>query len=505
MHISKKIMKKNKFVVLGGGTAGWMTALVLKQVFPTRDITLIQSPTIGIIGVGESTTPHIIQFLKTVDIDPFDVIKKTNGSFKLGISFENWNGDGKSYFHGFDDTLVNSDIPGIFAGGSADVLKKLLIDENSRFEDFIYQTKLAVNNKLDLNRAAWALHFDAHKFAEYLENIGRERGINVIEETFVDAELATDDSITALHLTNDTTVICDFVFDCTGFSRLLIDKVCKSKWISFADHLPMKKAIPFWLDPEEDIKPYTRATAMKYGWIWQIPLDHRIGAGYIFDSDYLTDDEALAEAEEYFQRKLTVNKVISFEPGRYEDAWIKNCCAIGLSSNFIEPLESTSLWLTVTQLELLRHFLDTIENLNNDDIKLYNRVIGGEVDEKLNFVYFHYLTTRQDSKFWQEFRSNTRPPEGFASLLNYVKQNNMRPFMFDNSEVTGRFPMSSYLQVGYGLNVFDRKPNITNYENIQPDIDTHGAYVDAHVKQAPTHKEVLTTLKSIDFSKKVNK
>lgn len=495
-------MKKNKFVVLGGGTAGWMTALVLKQIFPSRDITLIQSPSVGIIGVGESTTPHIIQFLKTIDIDPFDVIKQTNGSFKSGISFENWNGNGKKFFHGFDDQLVNSDIPGIFAGGAADIFKKILIAENLKFEDYIYQTKLAVNNKMDLNRATWALHFDAHKFAEYLERVGRERGINVIEEEFVNATFTDTGKINSLILTNNTIVDCDFVFDCSGFSRLLIDKIFKSEWISFAKHLPMKKAIPFWLDSEEDIKPYTRAIAMKYGWIWQIPLDYRIGSGYIFDSDYITEDEALAEAEEYFQRKLTINKVISFEPGRFKDVWIKNCCAIGLSSNFIEPLESTSLWLTVTQLELIRHFLDVIETENEEDISRYNELVGNEVDEKLNFVYFHYLTKRTDSKFWQEFKIKTEPPAAFVPLLNYAKQNNMRPFMFLDSSTTGRFPMSSYLQVGYGLDIFEKKPNITNYENIQPDIDTHGAYVDAHVRQAPTHKDVLATLKSIDFSRK---
>jgi len=495
-------MKKNKIVILGGGTAGWMTALVLKQIFPKRDITLIQSKNIGIIGVGEATTPHIVHFLKSIDIDPFDVIKKSSGSFKAGISFENWNGDGKNYFHGFDDKLIDSDIPGVFNGGANDILKKLLIDENSKFEDFIYQTKLSYNNKVDLNKTAWAMHFDAHKFADYLENTGRSRGINVIEEEFVDAKFADNGNINEVVLTNDISVACDFIFDCSGFSRLLIDKVYNSEWISFAKHLPMKKAIPFWLDSEDNIKPYTKAIAMKYGWMWQIPLDHRIGSGYIFDSDYITEDEALAEAEEFYQQKLTVNKVISFEPGRFKDVWIKNCCAIGLSANFIEPLESTSLWLTVTQLEMLRHFLDTIELLDNDDIALYNEIIGKEVDEKLNFVYFHYLTKRQDSKFWQEFKTKTQPPVEFIPLLNCIKKNNMRQFMFRGSLETGRFPMSSYLQVGYGLEIFEKKPNITNYENIQPDIDAHGSYVDAHVRDAPSHREVLTILKTIDFSKR---
>ena len=495
-------MKKNKIVILGGGTAGWMTALSLKQIFPTREITLIQSKNIGIIGVGEATTPHIVHFLKSIDIDPFDVIKKSSGSFKAGISFENWNGDGKNYFHGFDDTLIDSEIPGVFNGGSGDILKKLLIDENSKFEDFVYQTKLSYNNKVDLNRTAWALHFDAHKFAEYLENIGRLRGINVVEEEFVDVKFTDSGNINEVILTNNTSITCDFIFDCSGFSRLIIDKVYKSEWISFTKHLPMKKAIPFWLDSEEEIKPYTKAIAMKYGWMWQIPLDHRIGSGYIFDSDYISEDEALAEAEEYYQRKLTVNKVISFEPGRFKDVWIKNCCAIGLSANFIEPLESTSLWLTITQLELIRHFLDTIETLDNDDISLYNEIAGKEVDEKLNFVYFHYLTKRQDSKFWQEFKTKTQPPAEFTPLLNYIKKNNMRQFMFRGSLETGRFPMSSYLQVGYGLEIFEKKPNITNYENIQPDIDAHGSYVDAHVRDAPLHRDVLAMLKTIDFSKR---
>jgi tryptophan 7-halogenase len=503
MRTLKKIMKKNKFVVLGGGTAGWMTALVLKQVFPNRDITLVQSKNIGIIGVGEATTPHIVHFLKSINIDPFVVLQQTNGTFKAGISFENWNGDGKSFFHGFDDTLVNSEIPGIFSGEANDVLKKLLIDEGSRFEDFVYQTKISVNNKLDLNRTGWGLHFDAHKFASYLENIGRERGINVIEEEFVDATLTDSGDIKALNLTNDKTVSCDFVFDCTGFSRLLIGKLYQSEWISFAKHLPMKRAMPFWLEPEDDIKPYTRSIAMKHGWIWQIPLEHRIGAGYIFDSDYISDEEALAEAEEYFQRKLTVNKIISFEPGRFKDVWIKNCCAMGLSANFIEPIESTSLWLTITQLELLRHFLDTIETTDVDDISMYNKIVGDEVDEKLNFVYLHYLTKRTDSKFWKEFSTKTTPPTAFIPLLTQLKKNNLRQFMFTGPP-SGRFPMSSFLQVGYGLEIFEKRPNITNYENIQPNIDMHGSYVDAHVREAPTHREMLNILKTMDFSKKGN-
>jgi tryptophan halogenase len=496
-------MKKNKFVVLGGGSAGWMTALVLRQVFPNREITLVQSKNIGIIGVGESTTPHIVHFLKSINVDPFVVLQQTSGTFKAGISFENWNGDGKSFFHGFDDKLVNSEIPGIFNGEADDILKKLLIDEGSKFEDFVYQTKISLNNKVDLNRTTWGLHFDAHKFGEYLEKVGRERGINLIEEEFIDASLTESGHIKELNLTNNTTVSCDFVFDCTGFSRLLIGKLYQSDWISFAKHLPMKKAIPFWLDNEEDIKPYTRATAMKYGWIWQIPLEHRIGSGYIFDSDYITEEEALAEAEEYFQRKLTINKVISFDPGRFKDVWIKNCCAIGLSSNFIEPLESTSLWLTTTQLEWLRHFLDTIETTDADDIDMFNKIIGEEVDEKLNFVYLHYLTKRNDSEFWKEFNTKTTIPPDFVPLLSQLRKNNLRQFMF-RGPPSGRFPMSSYLQVGYGLGIFEKRPNITNYENIQPDIDTHGAYVDAHVRGAPTHRDMLNTLKNIDFSKKGN-
>jgi tryptophan halogenase len=488
---------KLNLVVLGGGTAGWITALFLRKNFPNFKIDLVQSKDIGIIGVGEATTPHIVSFLRLIDIDPIDVINYTSGSIKNGISFENWNGDWKKYFHSFSDKVVNFKIPNIFDSHCDDFYLKSLIHNNLDFEKHVYQINLAYQNKIDLEKTNWALHFDANKFADYLEMIGRNRGINVIEGNFKTAVNDEKGNIKTLILESGQQLNIDFVFDCSGFSRLLIGKHYNEKWISYSKYLPMKKAIPFWLENEEDkIEPYTSSIAMKYGWMWKIPLQHRTGSGYIFDSDYIDENQALDEAENFFHRKLKINKIIPFEAGKFENLWVNNCIAIGLSSSFIEPLESTSLFLSIGQLNLLKHFINEMFSPSLSGIKLFNEIVSNNMDDTLNFVYLHYITKRKDSNFWKDFKDKYPVPDKLKNLLSSLKENNIRYFDIDNTKTTVSFPQTSFLQVCNGLGIFESKINYHGYENISPSAEEYKKIIDDLAKGAIDHKLFLESIKN---------
>jgi tryptophan 7-halogenase len=481
---------QRKYVILGGGTAGWLTALFIKKTFPDSNVTVIQSKVLGIIGVGEATTTHIVSFLRSLDIDPLDVIRKTSGTIKNGISFENWNGDGKKYFHAFADRIVDFYIPNIFDTECADFYLKNLIQKKLPQEEYVYQSKLAANNRVDIDKTAWAIHFDSTKFAEYLEEVGKLRNIQIIEEDYTHCRQDDYGNIRELYLKNGKSVNCDFVFDCSGFSRLLIGEVYKGKWNSFSNHLPMKKGIPFWLNQEDEIKSYSTATAMKYGWMWQIPLQHRIGAGYIFDSDYINEDQALTEAEEHLGLKCKVNKIIPFEAGRFDNFWIKNCIAIGLSSHFLEPLEATSIWMSIFQLNTLRQFLNELTNQNQNSISKYNKVVTDNVDDSMTFIYLHYITKRNDSDFWKNFKNNTVIPKKLQDIFHLIKEGNLRSY----DTPLNSFSLTSYLFVCGGLDMFENLINIGEYENIVPSPPLYKEIINNQYLKSQKHRDFLNGL-----------
>lgn len=442
-------------VILGGGTAGWLTALFAKKTFPEYKTTLIQSKELGIIGVGEASTPHLVTFMKNLDLDIPQVVLRTNGSIKNGINFVNWNGDGKRYFHSFKEEVTNTSVDNSFTHDCIDYYIKMLIQDGRPLEEFVYAHNLSYKNRIDFEHLQWSLHFDATRLADYLEEVGKERGIEVIDDSYLDAEVNENGNIKTLILKNQK-VDVDFVFDCTGFHRQLIGKLYKQKWISFSKHLPMKKAIPFWIDTQTDIEPYTSCIAMKYGWVWHIPLYHRTGCGYIFDSDYIDVEQAKKEAEEYFGQSLEIRKIIDFEAGMYENFWVKNCMAVGLSSSFLEPLESTSLWITCQQLELFRHFTNDLFLNRDRSLSQFNKIITTSVDEVMQFIFLHYYTKRQDSDFWREFKDKNEIPPKLIDRIEAIKDANFRSFDIVGSRHSMiYFNLSSWLSVCKGLEMFE--------------------------------------------------
>jgi tryptophan halogenase len=257
----------------------------------------------------------------------------------------------------------------------------------------------------------------------------------------------------------------------------------------------MKKAIPFWVDQDkENINPYTSAVAMKNGWIWKIPLQHRIGCGYVFDSDYIDEKQALAEAEEHFGQTLSPRNTINFDAGRYENFWVKNCIAIGLSSSFIEPLESTSIFLSIGGLDTLKQFLNELKHQSDHSVKLYNELVTNSMSDTLDFVYLHYMTKRNDSDFWKNFRKNYPPTERVAKILDLMKNNNLRVYDIEDIKTPTFFSLFSYLSVGYGLGLLDDKIKVDNYTLLDPSIEEYKRTVDQLSLEQFNHKTILNMI-----------
>ena len=488
-------MQKNNIVIFGGGSAGWLTAVFAITLFPEKNVTLIQSSQVGIVGVGEASTPHLPNFIASLGIDVLDLIHNTNGSFKNGISFVNWNGDGKRYFHAFNESLADFSVPPVFGKECDQYYIRYVIQNELPLEQYMYQSRLAYANRVDLDITAWSLHFDARLLAEYLERVGRERGVKVIDGEFQNVIDDSQGFITDIVLTDGRSVPCDFVFDCSGFHRVLVHKHYQQRWISYAQHLPMKRAIPFWLPSEDHIEPYTTATAMKYGWMWKIPLQHRIGSGYIFDSDFINEDQALNEAETLLGQNLRVNRVIDFDAGCLENFWVKNCMAVGLSSSFIEPLESTSLFVTVSQLDLVRHFLDDLDDPRSSSQKVFNESMSNTLREILYFVYLHYMTRRKDTDFWKDFQHNNPPPPGFQDRLDLLRENNLRYLDISHDRCVAWFGITSYLQVAQGIEIFQRPMRVSGYEAITPGPQQYKALIDQRLSWfAKDNKQFLESL-----------
>jgi len=450
-----------KIVIVGGGTAGWLTALHAKKLFKNDHITLIESQDIPIIGVGEATTPHLIDFLEELNIDFVDVIKNTDGTIKNGISFEDWNGDGKKYLHGF--SVRDEANPFVLDNSKSnfyDVYLRYLIQNKLSFLEKTYTPLISYQNIINLRNQSFALHFDAAKLSNYLSKLSINRGIEHIIDEYECCEQDENGFIKKIKTKNHLLDV-DFVFDCSGFQKLFIGNLFKDRWIDYQNHLPMKKAVLF---PTKNTssKPYTTARAMKYGWVFEIPLQNRTGRGYIFDSDYIDSDQACKELKTVYN-DVEPSRTITFSAGRFTNSWIKNCIGLGLSTNFVEPLESTSIFVTIGQLKLLTKFKEHLSSQNVDGIKnfnmitgsnKFNKIIGSNNDAILKFIYLHYMTKRKDSDFWLEFREKNTPPEGMDLIMTDIMNGKLN----DNSlpmNTSSAFNLESYLHICNGLEIYE--------------------------------------------------
>jgi len=356
-----------KIAIIGGGTAGWLTALVVNKFWKNTNVTLIESSKIGILGAGEGGTSNFGKMLALLDINQNEFFEKTKSTVKGGLHLYNWTGNNELSKHLF------------FGDGPNE------------------------SNK------SYAYHFDARLVAQYLKEIAIDRGVNWIEGE-VDEIKNENSIISELQLKDGTTIDLNFVFDCSGFAKIIIDSLHKEEWIGYTDYLMMNKALVFFLPQENKYqlndRTYTEMISMNCGWMFKIPLQHRWGCGYVFNDKYANVEDAKKEVEKLLNHEVTLQKVFDFNPGTHKRSWIGNSISIGLSYGFIEPLEATSLMSTIMQLKKL---IDI--NFTDGNIDLYNKWCYQINEQNLNFIRYHYLCERDDTQFWKDCTSMPIPPK----------------------------------------------------------------------------------------------
>jgi tryptophan halogenase len=465
-------MKIDKIVIVGGGSAGWMTAATLVHLFPHKTITLIESPNVPTVGVGESTIGGIQDWLTLLGIKDTDFMKDCDATYKLSIRFENFykKGDGGFHYPFGTAYLKNTRV-----GLNDWHVKKALAPEtpNSEFAEEYFPLMALVNgNKFckdtieqlpDTSMFNVAFHFDAAKFAIWLRNFCAEDNFNFIQSDVVEIN-ADDDGVTDLLLNNGDIITGDFYIDCTGFKSLLLDKTVKEPFNSFSDMLPNNRAWATrvkYFDKPNQIEPFTNCTALGNGWVWNIPLWSRIGTGYVYSDKYTSPENAKQEFIDHLNSKGFDTSELEFRDiqmrvGMHERIWVKNVCAIGLSAGFIEPLESNGLY---TVHRFLTHLARALlrERVGRFEIDSFNLACKKNFREFSEFVAMHYaLSVRDDTEYWRDnLKRNYSEslPTFEVSLVSEFKKNALMRYMdYNNSDTSGGI---NCIGAGMGYNPCD--------------------------------------------------
>jgi tryptophan halogenase len=397
--------------------------LVVNKFWGNTKVTLIESSKIGILGAGEGGTSNFGKMLSLLDINQKEFFERTKSTVKGGLHLYNWTGQNELSKHLF------------FGDGPNEVNK------------------------------SYAYHFDARLVAKYLKEIAVSRGVEWVDGE-VESIVNENENITELKLKDGDIIDLDFVFDCSGFARLIIEGVHKEKWYSYSDYLMMNKALAFFLPQDNEYqvndKTYTEMTSMDCGWMFKIPLQHRWGCGYVFNNKYITVEDAKSEVEKYLGHEVTIQKVFDFNPGTYKRSWIGNSVSIGLSYGFIEPLEATSLMTTIMQLKKL---IDI--NFDEGDVEKYNMWCYQINEQNLNFIRYHYLCERDDTQFWKDCTSMPIP----SKLKKILDKNNSITVrndmeLLESFELEGIEPNELTFFVNNYLNIFRKNRKVLKKELI---------------------------------------
>jgi tryptophan 6-halogenase len=438
-------------VIVGGGSSGWMTAAYLKKALKGVDITLVEAPHIKSIGVGEATFSTIKLFFDYLGLEEHEWMPSCNAAYKLAIKFVNWRKEGGHFFHPFqryemvdgynaaewwlklkrgEESFDYScfTIPALCdAKRSPRYLDGRVFDD--KVQNYFADGDRVPNAFLAEHQVQYpyAYHFDAGLLANFLEGYATQRGVCKVEDEVIHVAVGEDGGISHIVTKEHGAISADLFVDCTGFRGLLINQALKEPFISFNDVLLNDSAVALQVPVDvraNGIEPFTTATALSAGWVWNIPLYGRVGTGYVYSSQFISKDEAEAEFRQYVGPAADNCRAnhIKMRIGRTRRSWVKNCVAIGLSSGFVEPLESTGIFFIQQGIEELVHHFPGGE-LDESVIASYNKTVAEAIDGVKDFLTLHYcVIDRDDTPFWQAVRNDVKVPASLEERLSLWRQ-----------------------------------------------------------------------------------
>ncbi len=496
-NLMPEVIPHTSIVIVGGGTAGWMSAALLAQMIPSGyAITLVESEEIGTVGVGEATIPHIRLFNQALGIDEDEFLRETRGSFKLGIEFVDWHRLGSRYMHAFGG--VGRDI-GIVPFqhywhrarelGAANELGAYKINEVAARDLKFQRGKLRTTDRL--GEMPYAFHFDAGLYAAFLRRRAEAAGVVRVEGKVTNVELEPETgAVSRVQLTDDCAVEGDLFIDCSGFRGLLIEGALNTGYDDWTKWLPCDRALAVPCAPAGDLTPYTRSTALEAGWQWRIPLQHRIGNGYVYCSAFISDDEAAARLLGNLDGAAQAEpRPLRFTTGKRRLFWNRNVIALGLASGFMEPLESTSIHLIQTALSRIFKMMPRGRG-SPPEIAEYNRQCDFEVERIRDFLILHYKATeRSDTAFWRQCAA-MEVPDTLAAKIDLFRSGG---HIFREHEEL--FTEVGWLQVmvGQGILPQSHHPLADNVPagELNEYMQTLEALIAREVKQMPHHDNFI--------------
>lgn len=496
---------QHKIAILGGGTAGWMTANLMARSWGDKDvdICLIESPEIGTVGVGEGSTPQLKAFFDFIGITEAQWMPACNATYKTGISFANWSSRPgfEQYFHPFPSQTDDHTAPGFFYNSFVRRQGADVSAHPNRFflSAYLAQHQLApiANYNFPL-KVGYGYHFDASLLGQFLRQTAISRGVHHIEAKIEEVKLAANGDIASLQTQSGQTITADLFVDCSGFGSILMQKSLAVKFIDFGSNLFNDRAVALATPVADTLNSQTISTAMRHGWAWDIPLRNRTGNGYVFSSNFCSEDQAEIE----LRQKLglldspTEAKHLKMRVGRLAHNWHRNCVAIGLSQGFIEPLEATALHLVQESVTAFIEAYD-LGNFSTQDRNQYNDSIAKRCEAIRDYIVCHYrVNSRSDSEYWRANSHNQNLSDSLKGIINCWMAGDNLSQEIERQGIADYYPSMSWhcLLAGYGLFPDQSQLRPANEQARRYKLDEIDNFIQRCALNYRSHTEVLTDL-----------
>ncbi len=491
-------------VILGGGTAGWITANLMATHWPDVKITLVEAPDIGIIGVGEGSTPPLKGFMDTVGIAEKDWMPACNATYKVGINFKNWSVKPgfEQYIHPFLCQPDHFSVPGFFHNS---YLIRKGVDLEGHPDHFFLASEMIRKNlspvapdnfPFEIN---YGYHFDSGLLGQFLAKHAESKGVVYKKAKVEHVVLKNNGDIDYLETQDGEKIFADLFVDSSGFRGKLIQETLKVPFISYADSLYNDSAVVFATEPEEDISPRTESTALKYGWAWHIPLTNRSGNGYVYSSKYVSHEDAEKEFREHLGIDDSVEaRRLSFRVGCVSEHWSKNCLAVGLSQGFIEPLEATALDMVQ---ETVVRFMEAVNQHGNSQRgrQSFNQRITNRFNAIKDYIVCHYrVVSRTDTQYWRDCGSNEKISSSLRSILMTWMQGNNITDELERQKLDAYFPNVSWNCLLAGKGIYPSKAQLKPDAELSAKypMDKTKRYIEGCALNFENHGKALRTLKN---------